>query len=329
MIIPYREINHGSFSEEWSPHLNANDWWYITGYIQDENNPGHLYSYQFTVFNPTLLKKTIFVLHLAFSDMQTGEHLFEHKLQLPGKKTHISQDSVTFLPFALLQKSQNEMTLTAATQKLGLNLKLNMGKGAVWHCDNGVLAMGLPDDPFQRTVYYSYTNMPTSGNVEWRDSSGQKREMTVIGKSWFDRQWGPFRLLDTASFWEWFSIRFFDDEEVMLFAFPQHGYYDGTYINKDGKNQRVKNYEYTYHTLKKRGKLIFPFGWDITIPGIKEERYQILPMNDKQYNSGYYEMMARVTRSDGTEVGYCFVELLPGTRQEPKRFNLLDLALSR
>jgi hypothetical protein len=115
----------------------------------------------------------------------------------------------------------------------------------------------------------------------------------------------------------------------MLFAFPQHGYYDGTYINKDGKNQRVKNYEYTYHTLKKRGKLIFPFGWDITIPGIKEERYQILPMNDKQYNSGYYEMMARVTRSDGTEVGYCFVELLPGTRQEPKRFNLLDLALSR
>lgn len=52
-------------------------------------------------------------------------------------------------------------------------------------------------------------------------------------------------------------------------------------------------------------------------------------MNEGQYNGGYYEMMAKVTKMDGTEVGYCFVELLPGTRQEGKKFNLLNLVLNR
>jgi predicted secreted hydrolase len=329
MIIPYRENNHGSFDEEWPPHHRANDWWYITGYLSEINQPANLYSYQFTVFNPALFNKSIYVLHLTFTDMQTGEHLFEHKLRLPGCKTQVHPDSVTFLPFAVLQKGLNEMTLTAKTRKMELNLKLNLGKGACWQCDNGVLAMGLTNDPIQRTVYYSYTNMPTSGSIEFSLSSGRRHQLEVSGKSWFDRQWGPFRILDADSFWEWFSIRFFDDEEVMLFAFPQHQYYDGTFISKEGKTLRVNDFKYTYHTLKKRGKLVFPFGWDIVLPGIKDERYRVLPMTGGQYNGGYYEMMARVTKLDGTEVGYCFVELLPGIRQEGKKLNFLNLLLFR
>jgi hypothetical protein len=52
-------------------------------------------------------------------------------------------------------------------------------------------------------------------------------------------------------------------------------------------------------------------------------------MNEGQYNGGYYEMMAKVTKMDGVDDGYCFVELLPGTRQEGKKFNLVNLVLNR
>lgn len=249
MIIPYREKTHGSFNEEWASHRKANDWWYITGYLRDVNHPDSLYSYQFTVINPRHFAKTFYVLHLAFTDMQTGKHFFESKVRLAGKKIRVNQETVTFLPFSRLQRNNDEMILTAKAKELELKLNLNLGKGAFWHGDNGVLVMGLPNDPLQRTVYYSYTNMPTSGNIKFTDDSEHPREFAVTGKSWFDRQWGPFHLFHAVSFWEWFSIRFFDDEEVMLFAFPQHPYYDGTFIDKDRKTRRILDYKYSYHKL--------------------------------------------------------------------------------
>jgi len=43
MHIPYREIDHGNFDEEWLPHYGANDWWYVTGYLSDIKNPESLF----------------------------------------------------------------------------------------------------------------------------------------------------------------------------------------------------------------------------------------------------------------------------------------------
>lgn len=329
MLIPYRETDHGDFNEEWPTHRKSNDWWYITGYLRDIKRPETLYSYQYTVINPKIFGKSIYVLHLAFTDMQTGKHSFVRKVRLNSTGVQVGQNNVNVLPFSSLRKSKNEMVLKAQTETLKISLNLDFGKGAFWHCDRGVLVMGLPGDPVQRTVYYSYTNMPTSGSIIISEETGKWQELAVTGKSWFDRQWGPFRLVDTASFWEWFSIRFFDDEEVMLFAFPQHPYYDGTFIDKYGKTQRLNNYKYSFHSLKQHGSLLFSFGWDINLPGIKEENYRIIPLNEGQYNNGYYEIMALVTRIDGTEVGYCFVELLPGVRQKGKKFTIFDLLFHR
>lgn len=327
MIIPYCEHDHGTFDEEWNPHYGVNDWWYATGYLRENGHPQNLYSYQFTLVNPRRFGKVFYMLDTAFSDMQTGEHFFERKIRLAGKKTGIFQEVVTFLPFGLLQKRNEQMMVTTKTKVLELDLNLQSGKGAFWHCDNGLLIMGVPDDPKQRSVYYSYTNMPTTGTVKLTNNAGHMREFSVSGKSWFDRQWGPFRLLDTNSYWEWFSIRFFDDEEVMLFAFPQHSYYDGTYIDKDGRTKRIRDYHYDFHSLMKRNKLVFSYGWDIVLPGVKEEYYRITPLHDGQYNSGYFEIMSSVTNLDNKEVGYSFVELMPGLRHTGKKLRTLDLFL--
>ena len=329
MLIPYKEKTHGTFDDEWLRHRGVNDWWYVTGYLRDAGRPENLYSYQFTLINPRHFRKAVYVLHLAFTDIQTGKHFFQRNVRLTGKKTTVDQETIAVLPLCRLKKNSGDMILTARTGELALDLVLNLGKGAFWHGDRGVMVMGLPDDPVQRTVYYSYTNMPTSGHIRFTDNTGQPKELTVTGKSWFDRQWGPFHLFNTASYWEWFSIRFFDDDEVMLFAFPQHPYHDGTFIEKDGKNRRLFNYQYSYHRLKQNGKTVFSHGWDINLPGIKDENYRILPMNEEQYNGGYYEIMARVIKTDGTEVGYCFVELLPGVRQDGKKLNSINLIFSQ
>ena len=321
--IPYREADHGDFNAEWPPHKKVSGWWYITGYLTDQENRENFYSYQFTIFNIRKFGFNFYVLQMALTDFQTQKHLFRQRLNIPKKRNiYANQDNVVFSRFAVLKREKDQLILSMKTDEFELQLDLNKGKGAFWHADDGVLAMGLPDDPQQRTVYYSYPNMPTTGKLILFNNSKEKTILSVKGKSWFDRQWGPFRLLDPVSHWEWFSLRFFDDEEIMLFAFPLNFYYDGTYIDKVGNSQLVRDYTYTPKEFIEVNDFTFSKGWDLVLPGIKEEQYEIRPIIEGQYNIAYFEIMAEIINPKNECVGFCFVELGPGARNPTKKIRL-------
>jgi len=158
--------------------------------------------------------------------------------------------------------------------------------------------------------------MPTTGGLTLRDDTGAQTALSVTGKSWFDRQWGIWRLLDAqSSDWEWFSLRFFDDEEVMLFAFPQQSYQDGTYVKKDATSERITDYSYTPLDYIEMNDVCYSFGWDLTMPGIKQEHYRIIPMYDTEFHLRTFELLARILNASDELVGYAIVELLPDIRQ--------------
>jgi predicted secreted hydrolase len=321
--IPYREADHGDFDAEWPSHKKVSGWWYITGYLTDLENIENFYSYQFTVFNVRLFRFNFYVLHMVFTDFQTRKHIFKQRISIrKGKNVYVNQDSVVYSPFAFLKRERDQLKLSIKNNEFELQLDLKKGKGAIWHANNGVLVMGLPDDPQQRTVYYSYPNMPTNGKVILLDNSKEVTILNVSGKSWFDRQWGSFRLLDTSSHWEWFSLRFFDDEEIMLFAFPQHPFYDGTFIDKQGNSQLIRDYKYTPKEFIEVDNFTFSKGWDLILPGIKEEQYEIRPIMEGQFNLAYFELIAEIINPEKERVGYCFVELIPGARNPTKKIRL-------
>ena len=56
----------------------------------------------------------------------------------------------------------------------------------------------------------------------------------------------------------------------------------------------------------------FSCGWHLEMPGIKDERYKIVPIIDGQLNLAYFEQLCYIYDKDSREVGMCFVELLPG-----------------
>ncbi len=263
-------------------------------------------------------------------DFQTGQHYFKQRTALrESAKLYPDAATVQFPGVAHLQRRAEEMTLRVDADDFIFRFSLDKGKGAVWHGENGVLVMGLPADPAQRTVYYSYPNMPTSGQMSWRTPSGEMKTLQVMGKSWLDRQWGPYDVIKPATHWEWFSLRFFDDEEVMLFAFPQHPYHDGTYIDRAGQTQRVRDYQYAHHELVEVDGFQFSKGWDLLLPGIKEERYEIRPLMEGQMNLAYFELLAEIINPAGERVGYCFVELLPGVRNPGKYIGFHNLLKRR
>lgn len=304
--IPYRGEAHGNFGEEWGLHRGCSDWWYATGQLADDAGKG--YSFQFTMLRVKVSVLRPYVLMLALTDFESGKHYYFQRVTVSGGEIHIDKDSVGFGNAASVRKMGDYMRFLACTKDFSLDLAMGYGKGAVWHCDNGLLRMGI-DAPRQTTLYYSYTNIPTSGTLRLRDEAVK----VVKGKAWFDKQFGPYAVRDRLCMWEWFSLRFFDDEEMMLFSFPQDDYRDGTYIRADGRSSRLN--AYTVQALDfiyPDGRTKYSYGWKLVVPGLKDERYTIRPLFKGQMNMGYYELLADIFDECREKVGVCFVELLPG-----------------
>ena len=302
--IPYQGRKHGTFEEEWLSRKKISEWWYATGYFYDEDEK--MYSYQFTVLRPLVMGLRPFVMHLALTDFSTEKHYFTQRIDKKGKDVVINEKTIQFGNDAKVEKTEKGMHLTCEDKAFSLDLTLDYGKGAVWHCDNGYLLMGSAQTK-ESTLYYSYTNMPTEGTIVFEGT-----ERKVHGKSWFDKQGGPYSLMKARTHWEWFSLRFFDDEEIMLFTFPQNNYQDGTYIKKDASTQRLLDYKVIPKNFVVEQDLKFSSGWTISIPDIKDNDYDLRPQYKGQMNIGYFEQVCGIYDKTNKQVGIAIVELLPG-----------------
>lgn len=294
--------------DEFLAHKNGSEWWYCTGFINDET--GKLFSFQFTLARVRIYRVQFHILMTALTDFQTKKHYYAQKPIFFGRNVTTTSEKVGLNGIAEMEFSERELKLSMGGDDYSLSLEMSAVKSPVWHCDKGVLKMGV-DEPKETTYYWSYTNLATMGKMILGN-----REHTVSGKSWFDKQGGTYTLTNRWTNWEWFSLRFFDEEEIMLFSFPQSNYQDGTYIEKSGKFRRFNNYEITPLDFTHAGGKKFSCGWKVEIRGVKDELYTILPKIDGQLNLFYFELLADIKDRSGKNVGYCVVELLPGVYNE-------------
>ena len=64
---------------------------------------------------------------------------------------------------------------------------------------------------------------------------------TFTGTAWFDHQWGNFTNDPSASHWDWFSCRFDDRTELMLYRF-RDGHASGTAVDRAGHGRLVTSF---------------------------------------------------------------------------------------
>ena len=301
-------VPHGTLDDEFLCHRSGSEWWYATGYLNDEAQ--NLYSFQFTLARTRLKGIQINILMTALTDFQTGKHYYAQKPIFFGKDVVITPARVALDGIAEMTFSEKQVGLEQMDGRHTLSLKMSPAKPRVWHAEDGILRMGV-DEPKEKTYYWSYTNLAASGKLYL-----EGKEHAVTGKAWFDKQGGPYTLTRRETNWEWFSLRFFDNEEMMLFAFPQDNYYDGTYVEKSGKYHRLNNYRITPLDFVQAAGKKFSFGWKVETPGVKDGEYTIVPKIDGQMNLFYFELLADIKDKAGQTVGYCFVENLPGVYNE-------------
>ena len=295
----------GSVTEDWQPHYDAVEWWYATGYLEDDLDES-LFLYQFTIFHLARGPADGYILNLAITDYENQHHLFEGRAVSASRKTFGDENQIVFQDnrFTL---DAGKMTIEGAGRDFSFQLVLESTKPAVWHDLDGVITMGHPDKPKERSFYYSFTNMDTSGTMEFVDVDGVGRSLAVTGKSWFDRQWGAF----TETGWDWFSFRFFDGEEAMLFSFPSTGHKGATWIYKDGKVDYFSDFEYSVAEWRKYRTRIYGLGWTLHIPKV-DQTFRVEPLFFEDFNPNrivnYWEGLCNVYDEQGVLVGYCIVE---------------------
>jgi len=315
-LIPYREKDHGTPLEEWAPHSGVWGWWYCTGCVHGLANPQEVYFYQYTGVRQYLGDTELLVGFLGFNDYRHQCRIYELLPSEVTDKFYANEKEVVF-PNSYVINEGTQIKLQGKGENIQYDLILTPKKDPVWHGDKGVLTMGHPEDKDERTVYYSYTNLKTSGTISYRHSNDILVEIPIQGKTWFDRQWGPFKNHN----WDWFSFRFFDDEEIMIFAWPNQPDFKentGTYVDKTGKVTIFSDYSYTTNKyirvdgLKDTGKI--GLGWNFTIP-YKDKNYQVIPVTDNQLNRHpagcYWEGLCDVINPKDEKVGYCIVEIVP------------------
>jgi len=277
-------------------------WWYQTGIVEAKKDT---FFYQFTIFRS---EKPIpgYVLHIALLDVKSDRHYFFHNVKLSSilqKRVGFIHDTLFFDKYNYISFNDDTVFVDAKLQGVGLHLISVSKKPPVFHGVDSFIIMGHPDVAREKSFYMSFTRLKDSGYVLLENDT-----LNVHGESWFDRQWGSF----SEYGWDWFSLRFFDNTEMMLFGFPKKGYNEGTYIDFKGNAEHIKSFSYTVDSFYTgcKNKRRFGLGWKIHI---KERSLHVTPVSFDQYNCwgkmDYWEGLCRIFEEDSL-VGYAIVETI-------------------
>jgi predicted secreted hydrolase len=275
-------------------HRAGIEWWYFTAYVHGSD--GHRYSVFFTLF-----KRGGFVLPVSqVVNLDTGkrvghsEQVMTARIGSTGLNVHGVNGGLTYVAdsrsWALGAKKGSYLMSMIATPEKPYVLH---GGGT------GFIRQGSAT-----SNYYSSTRMKAGGIIV-----NGRRRIEYHGTAWFDHQWGNFTNNPSASHWDWFSCRFDDRTELMLYRF-RDGHASGTAVDRAGHGRLVTSFgakpgKRDYRAVGRS----WPLDWTLTVPGehLAERLHAIVP--DQLFRSlllpTFWEGAVTAT---GTKDGVCFVE---------------------
>jgi predicted secreted hydrolase len=257
------------------------EWWYYTGHLQDAE--GKTFGYELTFFRignereqlPTdsaWALKNVYMTHFALSDENTQtfyhfERINRGALGLAGAEAETLH--AWNKDWSVVLNTQNQHTLQAEQGPIRIVLSLEADRQPVIHGINGVSQKA--DCTGCASHYYSYTRMPTSGQIRVNNKT-----YTVTGNSWMDHEFGSNQLTKKQIGWDWFSVQLDNNTELMLYALRlKDGQLDpnssGTIISHDtGEQTHLRQNDFEIRTLgywtspKTGGR--YPSSWEVRIP---------------------------------------------------------------
>jgi len=213
------------------------EWWYITGWLQDER--GKPLGFQVTFFrvhrkldapNPSAFAPDqILIAHVAISDPQRGRLWQEQRVRRAGLglvQAASGDTDVVMDDWRLQRHSDGTRSIyqtSVAAEDFALQLTLTDERAPLLNGTGGFSQKG----PALRSAsyYYSEPHLQVRGSVV----RGTRRD-SVTGEAWLDHEWASEYLDPAAQGWDWAGINLQGGGSLMAFEIRDrqgHDYWGG------------------------------------------------------------------------------------------------------
>jgi len=291
------------------------EWWYFTGNLTGED--GRDYGYQLTFFRQGVQRgpaadtrfavRDIKLAHFAVTEVSRGR--FHHGQKVSrgsfGEAGFADGDRVAWIDdWELRLVEGGGFRLQAREGEVGLELELIPRKAPVFHGENGVSQKSAGEG--RASHYYSFTRLEAAGTLTLG-----RRTVAVQGWSWFDQEWATNQLTEEQTGWDWLSLQFEDNTELMIFQIRlkdggRDPFSHGTWIDADGRTVPVKDGDFdlvpgrTWRSRATGGD--YPMEWRVRIPKLGLELEVRSAMDEQELvlePIAYWEGSVRATGARG------------------------------
>lgn len=301
------------------------EWWYFTGHLKGKEKE---YGFEWCMFkfHPRALrfgfiplsfirKDPFLVLHTAITDKAED-------------KFHFEQDSGIIHPnhvnYKKLQLDLNGTTLKYdgdfKIKSKQMDINISPVKKLIKHFDDGFHMMH--EKTKSSTYYVTYPRSDVKGKIRIDDET-----IKVTGECWFDHQKCVVPQRASLLGWDWFSVMFDDNTELMLITLRNKRGLEkrskiGTFVKNDGSivNILSENFEIKHTETWKSDvtDVVYPSKWHVKVPKLKLDFTVTPDVKEQEINSRlstpicYWEGACTVEGSKGKKEinGNSYVELV-------------------
>jgi predicted secreted hydrolase len=293
------------------------EWWYYTGNLSTPS--GKRYAFQLTFFrtqiaepgsektwpqNPSAWRtKDLFLAHSALSDPETKRFTFDERVARAGAGlAGVTQDNgVTrvFLGNWTTIMESGGHRLRAPAKEFSLDLFCKASKPLTAHGAGGYSLKG--SKPGSASCYYSYTRLEAEGSITLHGAT-----VPVRGTAWMDHEFSSAPLEDDLEGWDWFSLQFDDQTELMIYLLRQKTAGNsesssGTFVKASGEAVRLSKNDFQVEVLEKwkspRSGATYPSRWRIRVIPLNLSLSVVPNLSDQELIT---EKSTRVTYWEGS-----------------------------
>lgn len=234
------------------------EWWYYTGNLSTDG--GRRFGFELTFFRNAVERDQpatspwdvdqLYLAHFAVTDVEGQKFLKVERLNRAGPGlagANLIESAIWNGNWQVkwLDPSSplGAQSLRATANGFSITLDLKPAKVAVINGQNGVSQKS--EGPGKASHYITFTRLNATGSILIGDQA-----FDVDGTSWMDHEFSTNSMGANQSGWDWLSLQFDDNTELMLYRLRRtDGATDtfsaGTYVHADGTAQHLTVDEFT------------------------------------------------------------------------------------
>jgi len=254
--------------------------------------------------NPSVWRaKDLFLAHSALSDLETKRFSLDERVARSGAglagATQDKDATRIFLGNWSATIESAEHRLKAPAKDFSLDLGCKASKPVTAHGVGGYSLKGK--GPESASCYYSYTRLEAEGSITF-----DGKPVPVRGTAWMDHEFSSAPLEEDLEGWDWFSLQFEDQTELMIYLLRQKTggncvSSSGTFVKASGEAIQLSQRDFQVEILDRwkspRSGASYPSRWRIRVTPLNLELSIVPSLPDQELIT---EKSTRVTYWEGS-----------------------------